>query len=462
MPYSTVDGSEVDDCDDDQTAVTKDSDGELMGCHDSEEAAQDQIAALEASEDEDRAVPFFALRSELGDSLERLLPRLGLQTRVDARDMTQTVAGTFWRRFDDMPDEDYVVPEVYVTGASDEQASGWLVAVNRNTDRYWRAGWTYDDSGTGAAEVEYDDPGSWAEVEEQWVPVDAEAERLVDAAAERKEAQNETGDQRDAEGERARADVEAGGDEHRAILQGAELRMSSDGERTTIQFMTEDVARDGLVLDADGLDLSAYRQNPVVLWQHGKDPRRGGQPIAKTVDIARNSDGYLATIEWYDDDFSQEIKRQVKEGYLNAASIGWRTEDLDWDESPPRVAESDMTEFSIVSVPADAGALVEERSGDHDPLTELRDEIESLREEIERLRDGRSGQEEAGHGATAPSPPDATDSSATGDGSAAEDREAAQEERYVRLSDVKALRKQRKKERRETIRTELKKALGMA
>ena len=338
------------------------------------------------------------------------------------------------------------------------------------------------------------------------------------------------------------------GQEHRAIMEGAELRMSSDGERTTVQFMTESLARDGLVLDADGLDLSAYRENPVVLWQHGQDPRRGGQPIAKTVDISRNSDGYLATVEWYDDDFSQEIKRQVKEGYLNAASIGWRTEDLDWGEDPPRVAESDMTEFSIVSVPADAGALVDERSskgGGHahgmqyalQEIRRLRREVavhvrgESLAGTLSDAIDEMSGedtssqdiQEEmadaagispstvdeilsaeiecpplerlegfaevldinldtiiaaaendgceydrsrcgcAGTGATAPSPPNATGSDATGSGPAAEDRDAAQDRtRLVRLSDVKRLKEKRKQEKRKTIRTELKKQLGMA
>jgi len=175
MPYSTEeDHSE---CEASQVAVVKDADGQVMGFHDSEEEAQGQIAPLEASEEDGRAVPLFALRSELGDGLQRLLPRLGLQTRIDGHDMMDTVASTFWRRFDDMPEEDYLVPEVYVTDASVEMASGWLVAVNRSTDRYWRVGWSYDDSGRGTAEVEYDNPDTWTEVEEQWVPVEGETER---------------------------------------------------------------------------------------------------------------------------------------------------------------------------------------------------------------------------------------------------------------------------------------------
>jgi len=47
MPYSKR--RDIDDCD--GVAVVKDSTGEVMGCHDSEDAADEQIAAIEANED---------------------------------------------------------------------------------------------------------------------------------------------------------------------------------------------------------------------------------------------------------------------------------------------------------------------------------------------------------------------------------------------------------------------------
>jgi HK97 family phage prohead protease len=50
MPWSKVPGSEVEECEAGQTAVVKDDDGEVEGCHDTEDEANDQIAALEASE----------------------------------------------------------------------------------------------------------------------------------------------------------------------------------------------------------------------------------------------------------------------------------------------------------------------------------------------------------------------------------------------------------------------------
>lgn len=49
MPYSKVE--DHDECGDGEIAVVKDEDGEVMGCHATEEAADDQIAAIEANEE---------------------------------------------------------------------------------------------------------------------------------------------------------------------------------------------------------------------------------------------------------------------------------------------------------------------------------------------------------------------------------------------------------------------------
>ena len=51
MPWSKVPGSETDECEAGQVAVIKDSDESVEGCHDTEEEADDQLAALNASEE---------------------------------------------------------------------------------------------------------------------------------------------------------------------------------------------------------------------------------------------------------------------------------------------------------------------------------------------------------------------------------------------------------------------------
>lgn len=63
MPYSKVEGHS--ECSDGEIAVVKDEDGELMGCHASDEAADEQITALQISEAEKAMSGLQDLLSEL-------------------------------------------------------------------------------------------------------------------------------------------------------------------------------------------------------------------------------------------------------------------------------------------------------------------------------------------------------------------------------------------------------------
>jgi len=243
---------------------------------------------------------------------------------------------------------------------------------------------------------------------------------------------------------------------HRAVTE-ANIRQSGDEDVVTVQFMTEQVARDGMVLDAEGLDTEAYERNPVVLWSHGTDPRRGGEPIARASNIRQGGDGMLADVTFAEDDFAQRIKRKVQNEFINAVSVGWRTEDVDRTGDAPTVTDSEMTEFSFVAVPADSEALVQERDEGED----LRHRIAILENQLDELRAQ----------ATATSPSGDVDDGGTPSPSSESDRDDAQEggtgssdeETYVPLSALKKLKTQRGSGwTREDIRTELKKILGMA
>ena len=320
MPYSTVDGAEVDGCDDDQTAVVKDSDGELMGCHGSEDAAQEQVAALEASED-DRATP-----DELSE---------GDRVRWDSS------GGNAYGRIEDVVTDGEISAEPEgptMEGTGDNPAYGVRV---------------------------YDiDDGEWVETDTLTVHR-ADALTPIDSFPEDRAMSDATGS-------------------YRAVLPGANIRGTRDDDTVTVQFMTEQVARDGMVLDADGIDTSAFEQNPVVLWSHGTDPRRGDEPIAKAHNLRRNGEGMLADVTFADDEFAQRIREKVRNGFVNAVSIGWRTEDIDRTGDAPTVTEADMTEFSFVAVPADTEALVKERTAGSEASqkSELREEVRAMRREL--------------------------------------------------------------------------------
>ena len=327
-------------------AVVKDSDGTVVSCHDTQDDAAEQIVAIEANEtDMDRANP---------DDLST-----GTRVRWDAS------GGSAYGRIDTIETNGTIEarPEgPSMEGTEDKPA--YLVQVFQPSEDGWEGSDTF-------------------------VVHRADALTVIESFPESRHLSQS----------------------QRAVTSDASIRMASDGERTTVQVMTEDLARDGMIIRADGLDTQSYMNNPVVLWNHGLDPQRGAVPVARTVDMQRVDGGLRATVEWDTDDFSQSIRDKVKRGFLNAVSLGWATDASEVQEidgrSVPVVTRSDMTEFSFVSVPADAGALVTQRAM---PSTaDLEAVMERvLNRKIEQLREA----------ATAATPRANSESDATVDGSA--------------------------------------------
>jgi len=360
---------------------------------------------------------------------------------------------------------------LYVESVDGDRAAGY--AIIDKVAQCYKARWTYE-------------PGSFMmQPKDSWVKVQADYEEMdgmqevtdgMQGGMEQDKQMNDEGGMRSVSGFQ------------RALVPG-EIRVSSDKERISVQIMTEDIARDGMVLRADGLKTDDYERNPVVLWNHGATY---DQPIARCVDLVRVDGGLRATVEFdRKDEFAAEIERKVREKYLNAVSIGWRTLDSASEEIEgrrvPVVTEADMTEFSFVSVPADANALVTARTYDGDldsMLDDLRamykdlktfdvDEVgileamrEVVREELESLRsstdntatisvDANSINED--RTATADTPSHATESDATAAGSADGERDAWSETDMTR-ADVDALMSDLKP----FIKTSVRQALGKA
>lgn len=154
------------------------------------------------------------------------------------------------------------------------------------------------------------------------------------------------------------------GEKYTSRITNPSIRDGADGT-VMVKVMTDQLARDGMVLDPGGLRTEDYEKNPVVLWEHGGDPRRGAEPIARCTDLIEKEDGYLAKVEFAEDEFAQRIERKVRNQYINAVSVGWKTEEVQREDRGegmvPVVQRGDMTEFSFVGVPADTDALVQSR-----------------------------------------------------------------------------------------------------
>lgn len=161
-----------------------------------------------------------------------------------------------------------------------------------------------------------------------------------------------------------------------ANLSGAVAGEADDATKSipfVISTVNED--RDGDVLVPGGAVLQNYARNPVIFFGHQKPPWE--VPIGK----AMGPDGKLA-VQIHkdhisstcffdgDDPDSDYIYGKVKRGFLNAASVSYvpieaerrrrnKAQGRDVGESPPGwyFIRYDVTEWSIVGVPANAGAI---------------------------------------------------------------------------------------------------------
>lgn len=137
---------------------------------------------------------------------------------------------------------------------------------------------------------------------------------------------------------------------------------------------TSDQARDGARILQDGWELTNYRQNPVVLYNH--DDGSGGwfgspserMPIATSSDEESDDDRTIAVAHFdLEDDFARRVLGKVQRNLVNATSVRWlplehRVEEEEDDEGQRHpvliFVRQELLEWSFVSIPADPGAVI--------------------------------------------------------------------------------------------------------
>jgi hypothetical protein len=134
---------------------------------------------------------------------------------------------------------------------------------------------------------------------------------------------------------------------------------------------TENVARDGLSIAADGWQLANYRNNPIVLWVHDY---WGNRPPIGRADVKVDGKALLADITFdAGDPFAADIERKYRQGFLSAVSVGWDTLEIDGKKPDGMdmaavafgaadrrtITKAELLDISAVPVPGDPNALKE-------------------------------------------------------------------------------------------------------
>jgi HK97 family phage prohead protease len=153
-------------------------------------------------------------------------------------------------------------------------------------------------------------------------------------------------------------------------LRGLAVRTS--GRTATFLASTDALARDGMIIEKDAWQLENFSKNPAILWSHRYDE----PPIGRATSVKQTDAGLVMDVEFDEQDpFAAEIARKVRDGFLNAISVGFQI----LKQIGNRVTSVELYEASIVPVPSDPNALAMARSAYNRTATVTGDLLPRLR-----------------------------------------------------------------------------------
>jgi HK97 family phage major capsid protein/HK97 family phage prohead protease len=125
----------------------------------------------------------------------------------------------------------------------------------------------------------------------------------------------------------------------------------------TFVVSTEGMNRKGFRIRQDAWNLTHFLQNPIALWMHDNTA-----PIGTWENVKVQGGRLMATLKLAapgTSAFIDGIRGLIEQGILKATSVGFRTLEVLEDKKTKEltVTKAELREISIVTVPADPGAL---------------------------------------------------------------------------------------------------------
>jgi len=134
----------------------------------------------------------------------------------------------------------------------------------------------------------------------------------------------------------------------------------NEKDRTIEVIATKEVIdRQGDMIKVNGINIEKFIKNPVVPFGHDYSEL----PVAKGVGIRFEGDELLIKLQFPTKAVYEKgdtVFKMIKEGYLNAVSIGFIPIKQAWDDEIKAyvIEKSELLEVSIVPVPANQDALI--------------------------------------------------------------------------------------------------------
>lgn len=139
----------------------------------------------------------------------------------------------------------------------------------------------------------------------------------------------------------------------------ATLKAVGDTGTFKIVVSTDDVDRHGEIVDQDGWQLNNYMTNPVVLWGHNHNQIPVGITDKMYIETTGTRKSLIAEGRFADHEFAQTLRKLYEAGMLKTASVGF----IPMKYEGNRIVQSELLEWSFVSIPANPYALALVQNG---------------------------------------------------------------------------------------------------
>lgn len=138
---------------------------------------------------------------------------------------------------------------------------------------------------------------------------------------------------------------------------GGLLKAEGTGRTFRAIASTNAVDRHGDVIEQTGWDLTAYKANPIICWNHNYE----SLPVGRATYVGVERGQLVVEFKLADTRWASQVRDLIDQGVLNSVSVGflpqqWEPLGSGWGV---RHIRQELLEICLVNIPANAEALLQ-------------------------------------------------------------------------------------------------------